>query len=66
MPFSAPAPLAMHHNHCTLCPGFGRCLGDHRRTHCKSCNHHYFDGTAGSQCPYCFSGSDEEVMVGFW
>ena len=35
----------MHHNHCTLCPGFGRCLGDHRRTHCKSCNHHYFDGT---------------------
>jgi hypothetical protein len=39
------------HNHCTECPGFGRCIGDYREAHCRSCGRHYFAGNSGLACP---------------
>ena len=40
------------HNHCTKCPGFGRCLSDYREVHCPKCNKHYY-GTDILQCIRC-------------
>lgn len=44
------------HNHCTECPGFGKCLGDYREAHCSGCNKHYFAGCTGFGCPRCGGG----------
>lgn len=30
-----------HYNHCTECPGFGRCIGELRDVHCPACGEHY-------------------------
>jgi hypothetical protein len=35
-------------NHCTDCPGLGRCIGDRRNAHCYSCGGHPFVGSMGS------------------
>jgi len=39
------------HNHCNKCPGFGKCLRDHRMAHCDKCGSHYWCGRAGSNFP---------------
>eukprot|EP01084_Bolivina_argentea_P177029 306220_1 len=41
------------HNHCTECPGFGKCIGDYREAHCDRCGKHYFPGLSGFACDYC-------------
>ena len=42
------------HNHCTECPGFGKCLGDYRETHCHECNKHFFAGSTDQfNCQHC-------------
>ena len=41
------------HNHCTQCPGFGKCIGDYREAHCGQCNKHYFRGSMGGDCSNC-------------
>ena len=38
-----------YHNHCCSCPGFGTCMGDHRRAHCELCGSHYY----GGRCDDC-------------
>lgn len=38
------------HNHCTECPGFGKCIGDYREAHCSNCGKHYFMGLSGFPC----------------
>ena len=45
------------HNHCTECPGFGKCLGDYREAHCHDCGKHYFAGLSGFPCQ-CRGGGD--------
>ena len=41
------------HNHCTECPGFGKCIGDYREAHCDKCGKHYFAGLSGFKCENC-------------
>lgn len=52
------------HNHCRLCKGFGRCIGDVRNAHCLRCNAHFFIGSGGSfpceRCGHREGYSDEE------
>ena len=50
------------YNHCTMCPGFGRCIGDYRETHCSGCNKHFFTGLSGFPCPTCNPGEFEGFM----
>lgn len=38
------------HNHCTQCPGYGKCIGDYRESHCEKCGKHYFAGLSGFDC----------------
>lgn len=42
------------HNHCTVCPGFGQCIGDYTTIHCKDCDEHSF----GFRCDCKGSDSD--------
>ncbi|XP_033127922.1 uncharacterized protein LOC117125520 [Anneissia japonica] len=47
----------LFHHHCSLCPGFGKCIGSKcNDTHCRVCGKHYYAGFEGEkqkQCPYC-------------
>ena len=57
------------HNHCTECPGFGKCIYDYRNAHCDECNKHYFCGLSGFGCDNCArkQGRDfDDLYDGFW
>ncbi|KAI6646696.1 hypothetical protein LOD99_12817 [Oopsacas minuta] len=44
------------YNHCEMCPGFGKCIGDYRNSHCDSCDRHYFAGCLGEYtCSLCYT-----------
>jgi len=45
------------HNHCTRCPGLGKCIGDYREEHCDNCGKHYFAGLSGFPCS-CQEGGE--------
>eukprot|EP01084_Bolivina_argentea_P001071 1962_1 len=51
------------HNHCTECPGFGKCIGDYRESHCSTCKKHWFEGNSGFPCTNCGKHGD---MGGLW
>ncbi|XP_033112668.1 uncharacterized protein LOC117113443 isoform X1 [Anneissia japonica] len=53
------------HNHCTVCPRFGKCIGDYREEHCNSCGKHFFAGSGGQfKCPCRGPGSDNDSYDG--
>ncbi|XP_033104236.1 uncharacterized protein LOC117106857 [Anneissia japonica] len=45
------------HNHCSICPGFGKCMGDYREEHCRSCGDHYDSCRGLFRCHCKGSGS---------
>ncbi len=47
------------HNHCTLCPNFGNCIGDNRESHCERCGDHFFGGFGSSFKCDCRGGGEE-------
>ncbi|KAI6646694.1 hypothetical protein LOD99_12815 [Oopsacas minuta] len=50
-----------YYNHCDICPGFGKCIGDYRESHCLSCGGHYFAGSMSQfKCSNCYSDSEDE------
>ncbi|XP_071956701.1 uncharacterized protein [Antedon mediterranea] len=53
------------HNHCTACPGFGKCIGDYREEHCTSCGKHFFAGLSG-QFPCSCTRSASEMFFPFF
>jgi len=55
--------IGKFHNHCTLCPHFGKCLAGHLMEHCEKCGHH-FVGYACDRCgPSDEDGSSDEGRV---
>eukprot|EP01005_Ploeotia_sp_CARIB1_P001335 NODE_273_length_1038_cov_470.664105_g266_i0.p1 GENE.NODE_273_length_1038_cov_470.664105_g266_i0~~NODE_273_length_1038_cov_470.664105_g266_i0.p1 ORF type:complete len:250 (-),score=55.29 NODE_273_length_1038_cov_470.664105_g266_i0:124-873(-) len=52
------------HNHCTECPGFGKCMGDYREAHCFDCGKHFFCGLSGFGCPNCERKRDRAGLFG--
>lgn len=39
-----------NHNHCTVCPGFGCCIGYWQNNHCMKCGGHYISGERCQSC----------------
>lgn len=50
------------YNHCTMCPCFGRCIGDYREVHCPDCKKHYFSGLSSFACPNCERKNNGEAQ----
>ena len=45
------------HNHCSVCPRFGKCLDEFTLLHCPECGHHYYTGKHRScSCQFCCRG----------
>lgn len=49
------------HNHCTLCPDFGTCLGSLTEGHCERCGGHYYRGSQSFPCPQCGDGDSVTI-----
>jgi hypothetical protein len=55
------------HDHCTQCPGFGKCIGDYREAHCNSCgSKHYIQGLSGFACDCHRGGGGGGGLLGVW
>lgn len=55
--------IGKFHNHCTACPGLGKCLGDYREIHCEECQGHFFTGLSGFPCPCSERRGDMDGML---
>ncbi|XP_033101787.1 uncharacterized protein LOC117104938 [Anneissia japonica] len=58
---SAEIDSGKSHNHCTICPNFGTCMGDYREDHCRSCSEHFYSCRGLFRCE-C-KGPNPEVPV---